>query len=36
MGHRSEGGTPAAAVARAYVEAVEGDANGSVIEPGGA
>lgn len=34
MGHRPEGGTPAAAVARAYVEAVEGNANGSVIEPG--
>jgi len=35
LGHRSEGGTPAATVARAYVEAVEGEANGSVIEPGG-
>jgi NAD(P)-dependent dehydrogenase (short-subunit alcohol dehydrogenase family) len=36
LGHRPEGGTPAATVARAYVEAVEGEANGSVIEPGGA
>ena len=36
MGHRPEGGTPVAAVARAYVEGVEGDSNGSVIEPGGA
>lgn len=35
MGHRPEGGTPAAAVARAYIEAVEGDANGTVIETGG-
>jgi NAD(P)-dependent dehydrogenase (short-subunit alcohol dehydrogenase family) len=33
LGHRPEGGTPAAAVARAFVEAIEGDANGSVIEP---
>lgn len=36
MGHRAEGGTPAAGVARAFVEAVEGDATGAVIEPGGA
>ena len=36
MGHRAEGGTPASAVARAYVESIEGDATGSVIEPGGA
>jgi NAD(P)-dependent dehydrogenase (short-subunit alcohol dehydrogenase family) len=35
MGHRPEGGTPAAAVARAYVEAVEGDVSGTVVEPGG-
>lgn len=34
MGHRPEGGTPAAAVARAYVEAIEGSANAMVIEPG--
>jgi len=36
LGHRPEGGTPAATVARAYVEAIEGETNGSVIEPGGA
>jgi len=36
LGHRPEGGTPAAAVARAYVEAIEGSTNGTVIEPGGA
>jgi NAD(P)-dependent dehydrogenase (short-subunit alcohol dehydrogenase family) len=36
MGHRPEGATPAAAVARAFVEALEGDATGTVIEPGGA
>ena len=35
IGHRPEGGTPAAEVARAYVEAIEGDANGSIVEPGG-
>jgi NAD(P)-dependent dehydrogenase (short-subunit alcohol dehydrogenase family) len=34
MGHRPEGGTPAATVARAYVEAVEGDVSGTVVEPG--
>jgi NAD(P)-dependent dehydrogenase (short-subunit alcohol dehydrogenase family) len=34
LGHRPEGGIPAAAVARAYVEAIEGSANGTVIEPG--
>ena len=33
-GHRPEDGTPAAAVARAYVEAIDGSANGTVIEPG--
>jgi NAD(P)-dependent dehydrogenase (short-subunit alcohol dehydrogenase family) len=36
LGHRPEGGTPAATVARAYVEAIEGETNGTVIEPGGA
>ena len=36
MGHRPDGGTPAAVVARAYVEAVEGDTTGSIVEPGGA
>jgi len=36
LGHRPEGGTPAAAVARAYVEAIEGETTGTVIEPGGA
>ena len=35
MGHRPEGGTPAATVARAFVEAIEGDSSGAVIEPGG-
>jgi NAD(P)-dependent dehydrogenase (short-subunit alcohol dehydrogenase family) len=34
LGHRPEEGIPAATVARAYVEGIEGDANGSVIEPG--
>ena len=33
LGHRAEGATPAAAVARAFVGAIEGDASGSVIEP---
>lgn len=36
MGHHPDGGTPAATVARAYVEAVEGRATGSIVEPGGA
>ena len=36
MGHRPEGATPATAVARAFVEAIEGEATGTVIEPGGA
>ena len=35
LGHRPEGGTPAATVARAYVEAIEGDATGTIVEPGG-
>jgi len=34
MGHRPEGGKPSAAVALAYVEAIEGAATGTVIEPG--
>jgi NAD(P)-dependent dehydrogenase (short-subunit alcohol dehydrogenase family) len=34
-GHPTAAGTPAAFVARAFVEAIEGDANGSVIEPEG-
>ena len=33
MGHPSEGGTPAATVARAFVEAIEGSETGAVIEP---
>ncbi|HWC64865.1 MAG TPA: short chain dehydrogenase [Thermoanaerobaculia bacterium] len=32
-GHPSAAGTPAATVARAFVEAIEGDENGTVIEP---
>ncbi len=35
MGHRPEGATPAAAVARAFIGAIEGEASGSVIEPAG-
>lgn len=33
LGHRAEGGTPAAAVARAFAEAIDGDANGGILEP---
>ena len=32
-GHPNAAGTPAATVARAFVEAIEGDENGTVIEP---
>lgn len=32
-GHPNATGTPAATVARAFVEAIEGDENGTVIEP---